>query len=70
LDSLVYEPDSYYILDRGYVNFTRLYKIAQHSATFVVRAKSNLKFNRMCSQNCDKPSGVLEINFIAGQGQG
>lgn len=58
LDDLVYESGSYYILDRGYVDFTRLYRLTQHSATFVVRAKSNLKFNRMYSQNCDKSSGV------------
>jgi hypothetical protein len=58
MDTLVYEPDSYYILDRGYVDYTRLYKITQHSATFVVRAKSNLNFNRMYSQKCDKSTGV------------
>jgi hypothetical protein len=58
LDVLVYEPGSYYILDRGYVDFTRLYKITQHSATFVVRSKSNLKFNRMYSRECDKIKGI------------
>jgi hypothetical protein len=58
LDVLIYEPGSYYILDRGYVDYTRLYKITQHSATFVVRAKSNLKFNRMYSRECNKSTGV------------
>lgn len=58
LDTLFYETDAYYILDRGYVDYTRLYKITQHSATFVVRAKSNLKFNRMYSRKHDKSTGV------------
>jgi len=58
MDILFYETDAYYILDRGYVDYTRLYKITQHSATFVVRAKSNLKFNRMYSRKHDKSTGV------------
>ncbi len=58
MDYLFYESDAYYIFDRGYVDYTRLYKITQHSAFFVVRAKSNLKFNRMYSRKHDKSSGV------------
>ena len=58
MDALFYETDAYYILDRGYVDYTRLYKITQHSATFVVRAKSNLKFNRMYSRKLDKSTGI------------
>ena len=58
MDYLFYETDAYYIFDRGYVDYTRLYKITQHSAFFVVRAKSNLKFNRMYSRKYDKSSGV------------
>jgi len=58
LDALIYEPGSYYVLDRGYVDYTRLNKITQHSATFVVRAKSNLKFNRMYSRKSDKSTGI------------
>lgn len=58
MDTLFYETDAYYILDRGYVDYTRLYKITQHSATFVIRAKSNLKFNRMYSRKHDKSTGV------------
>jgi len=38
MDYLFYEPDAYYIFDRGYIDYTRLYKITQHSAFFVVRA--------------------------------
>ena len=58
MDYLFYEPDAYYIFDRGYIDYTRLYKITQHSAFFVVRAKSNLQFNRMYSRKHDKSTGV------------
>lgn len=59
MDYLVYEQNAFYIFDRGYVDFTKLYKITVHSAFFVIRAKSNLKFNRMYSLKIDKSSGVL-----------
>lgn len=59
MDLIPYESESYYIFDRGYVDFTRLYKITNHSAYFVIRAKSNLKFNRMYSNKVDKTTGVL-----------
>ena len=58
MDLIPYESESYYIFDRGYVDFTRLYKITNHSAYFVIRAKSNLKFNRMYSNKVDKTTGV------------
>ncbi|MDP4290190.1 MAG: IS4 family transposase [Bacteroidota bacterium] len=59
MDYLNYEQSAYYIFDRGYVDYTRLFKITQHSAFFVIRAKSNLQFNRMYSRKIDKSSGVL-----------
>ncbi len=59
MDLIPYESESYYIFDRGYVDFTRLHKITNHSAYFVIRAKSNLKFNRMYSNKVDKTTGVL-----------
>jgi hypothetical protein len=59
MDFLVYEQNAFYIFDRGYVDYTRLYKITIHSAFFVIRAKSNLKFNRMYSLKIDKNTGVL-----------
>lgn len=58
MDYLFYETDAYYIFDRGYIDYTRLYKITQHSAFFVVRAKSNLQFNRMYSMKHDKSTGI------------
>jgi len=68
MDLIPYESESYYIFDRGYVDFTRLYKITNHSAYFVIRAKSNLKFNRMYSNKVDKTKGVLcdQIGKLSG----
>jgi hypothetical protein len=59
LDLLYYEPGGYYILDRGYVDYERLYRIHQCSAYFVVRAKSNLQFRRIYSNKVNKTGGVL-----------
>ena len=59
LDLLYYEPGGYYILDRGYVDYTRLYRIHQNSAFFVIRAKDNLQFRRMYSNKVNKDNGVL-----------
>ena len=59
LDLLYYEPGGYYILDRGYVDYERLFRIHQSSAFFVVRAKDNLQFRRMYSNRVNKDNGVL-----------
>ncbi len=58
MDMIPYEANAYYIFDRGYVDFKRLFKITNLSAHFVVRAKSNLKFKRMYSSPVDKSTGV------------
>jgi hypothetical protein len=59
MDHIPYESDAYYIFDRGYVDYTRLYRITLLSAYFVVRAKSNLNFERMYSSQVDKSKGVM-----------
>ena len=59
LDLLHYEPGAYYILDRGYVDFERLFRIHQSSAYFVIRAKKDLQFKRMYSRKVNKDTGVL-----------
>ena len=59
LDLLYYEPGGYYILDRGYIDYSRLFRIHQSSAFFVVRAKDNLQFQRMYSNKVNKNNGVL-----------
>jgi hypothetical protein len=58
MDVIPYEAGAYYVFDRGYVDYTRLYRITQLSAYFVIRAKSNLKFKRMYSNKVDKSAGV------------
>ena len=59
LDLLHYEPGAYYILDRGYIDYERLFRIHQSSAYFVVRAKKDLQFRRMYSRKVNKDNGVL-----------
>ena len=59
MDAISYESNAYYVFDRGYIDFTRLFRISNHSAYFVIRAKSNLKFKRMYSNKVDKTTGVL-----------
>ena len=58
MDFIPYEVGAYYIFDRGYVDFKRLYKIKTITSFFVVRAKSNLKFKRMYSNKVNKKNGV------------
>lgn len=58
LDMLVYEVGSFYILDRAYVDYKRLYRLHKHKAFFVTRAKSNMKFRRIYSNIVDKSCGV------------
>jgi hypothetical protein len=58
MDILVYEPGSFYVFDRGYVDFGRLYMIHQKHAWFVTRAKDNMNYRRLYSNNADKSTGV------------
>jgi hypothetical protein len=64
LDQLVFEPGAFYIFDRGYLDFARLYRIYQGSAFLVTRAKSNLEFQRLSSRPVDKSTGVLSDQII------
>ena len=58
LDILIPEPGSYYIMDRGYLDFERLYRLHQDKAFFVIRAKKNLAFRRLYSNPVDKTTGL------------
>jgi len=64
LDDLVIEPGAIYILDRGYLDFARLYKIHRAGAFFIIRAKSNFRFRRLYSQKADKVKGVQADQVI------
>jgi IS4 transposase len=58
LDVLVAEPGSFYIMDRGYLDFARLYVLAQGLAFFVIRSKQNLQFHRVYSHPIDNSTGL------------
>jgi len=58
LDILIFEAGSFYIMDRGYIDFKRLYKLHQALAFFVTRAKSNIKCRRLYSRPIDKSTGL------------
>ncbi|MFQ5788756.1 MAG: IS4 family transposase [Thermodesulfobacteriota bacterium] len=58
LDILVPEPGSFYIMDRGYIDFMRLYTFHLYGAFFVIRTKSNMKFRRLYSHPVNKSIGL------------
>jgi hypothetical protein len=58
LDELIFEPGAFYVMDRGYMDFSRLNRIASTGAFFVTRAKDNLRFSRQRSLPVDYPAGV------------
>jgi hypothetical protein len=60
LDLIAFEVGSFYVVDKGYIDFARLHKIHSHGSFFVTRAKDNLRFKRMYSRAVDKTkTGVL-----------
>ena len=65
LDELPLEPGSFYVMDRAYIDFRRLYTFTQQSAFFVTRAKSNLDYIRRSYRHVDKASGVKSDQTIA-----
>jgi hypothetical protein len=58
LDIMIPEAGAFYIMDRGYVDYSRLYRLHQASAFFVTRAKSNFTFRRLYSNPVDKSTGL------------
>ena len=59
LDEIVPEAGSFYIMDRGYLDFARLYRLHQCLAFFVTRAKDNFRFHRLYSHPVDKSTGLM-----------
>lgn len=59
LDDLPLEAGAIYVMDRGYVDFARLYRFTVAQATFVVRAKKNLRFQRRYSHEVDRSTGLI-----------
>ena len=64
LDMLVPEAGAIYVMDRGYVDFARLYRLHQAGAFFVTRAKSNLNAHRVYSTATDRTAGVIADQTI------
>ena len=58
LDMITFLPDSFYVMDRGYLDFDRLYHIHKAGAFFVTRAKKGFDFERIYSNDADKENGI------------
>lgn len=58
LDAISYQSGSFYIMDKAYIDFARLYRIHLQNAFFVTRAKGNMRFKRMYSMAADGAKGV------------
>src|SRR5215467_5745672 len=59
LDVLITEPGSFYVMDRGYLAFDRLYTLHQAGSFFVTRAKSNTQLQRLYSRPVDRATGLI-----------
>jgi len=59
LDLIPYEVGSYYVMDKGYIDFKRLHKLHSQGSFFVTRAKDNTRFKRMYSNVVNKTTGVI-----------
>lgn len=58
LDVLIPEVGAIYVMDRGYLDFGRLFSLSQTPAFFIIRAKANTKLRRLYSQPVEKASGL------------
>jgi len=59
LDIIPIDPGAFYVMDRGYLDFNRLYMLSQAAAFFVTRGKSNFKFRRVYSHPVDRSTGIV-----------
>ena len=64
LDVLLPEAGSFYVMDKGYIDYERLHQLNTAHSFFVTRAKSNLRYRRLYSQPIDKQSGVRSDQII------
>ena len=62
---LVLEAGTIYVMDRGYLDFTRLYTMHQAQAFFVTRAKSNTLLKRVYSAQVDRSAGIICDQTVA-----
>ena len=68
LDELPIEPGAFYVMDKGFLDFARLYRFTQQAAFFVIRAKANQDFARRASHPVDKATGLRSDQTIVLQG--
>jgi len=59
LDQLIVEPGAFYVMDRGLIDFERLYRFHIERAFFVIKARSSLRFRRRYTQQVDRGSGLV-----------
>ena len=59
LDDLIAEAGAFYVMDRGYLDFFRLYRLTKSCAFFVIRAKKNLACQRVYSNPVDRSTGLI-----------
>jgi hypothetical protein len=64
LDELILEPGAFYVMDRGYVDFARLYRFVLAGAFFVTRAKAGRRIHRLESRPVDERSGVRSDQLV------
>ena len=64
LDELILEPGAFYVMDRGYVDFARLYRFVLAGAFFVTRAKAGLRVNRLESLPVEESTGVRSDQIV------
>ena len=64
LDKIAYEAGAFYIIDKGYYDFLRLFRLNQSKSFFVIRAKRNLSFERIYSNPGDKSTGLRVDQII------
>ncbi len=64
LDELMLEPGAFYVMDRGYVDFDRLYRFVLAGAFYVTRAKTNLQFSRLESRPVEPGTGVRSDQVV------
>jgi hypothetical protein len=64
LDELIPEPGAFYVMDRGYVDFKRLYRFVLASAFFVTRTKVSIQFNRLESRTVDRATGLRSDHIV------
>jgi hypothetical protein len=64
LDELLIEPGAFYVMDRGYVDFARLYRFVLDAAFFVTRTKAGIQLNRLESRPVDRSTGLRSDHIV------